>query len=246
MSWINQFLMGLSDQARATIYDISVTLMVAVFFAIIALLSIKSGNKWWKSLIGAALAVATYYIVTYLGGLRSTLTHSVFYSCGVIEFMGYAFCGAIPVSLLLKSKWLDAVDKTAPAMMLGLAVQGIGCCFTGCCQGEEVPWGIWSGVYDQTVIPVQVVECILLFSAWTAIFLYYRKKKYQANGKVAAFTLIAFGGINVITDAFTVTFPTLVFENSLVGVIAFLTMCVGLVMLYLLDKQQSKKKLSEQ
>ena len=242
---INQFLMSLSDEARATIYDISGVAMMAVFFAVIVIFSYKGGNKLWKSLLGGVLALVAYYAVAFLAGLREDLTNSAFYTCGVIEFAPFVLCSAIPVSLILKCKWLDALDKTAPALMLGLAVQGIGCCLTGCCQGEAVSWGIYSGVYKTTVVPVQVVECIVLFVLWTIIYLYYRKKKYHAGGRVGALALICFGMVNVLTDAFTVTFPTLIFENSLVGVIAFATMCLGLIMLYLLDRKTTKEKNAE-
>ena len=137
---------------------------------------------------------------------------------------------------------MDAMDRVALSILIGRTLQGIGCCLVGCCQGEPAEWGIYSAVSKTTVVPVQVFEIIGLFTAWIMIHGQFCKKKYQTGGKSAAFVLIVFGLINFITDVFTVTFSPVFFASSMEGLFGLVNVCVGLVLLYVLDRHKKEKQ----
>lgn len=137
----------------------------------------------------------------------------------------------------LKIPFISALDQTAIANVFARAVTITGCSFAGCCQGYTVSWGIYSALRKETAIPVRMIEQIFLLGLWLFLDRYYKKHGYNAEGICAAVAMILFGLINVVTDIFTVE-KKLFCMTSVEGIFAFITMCVGLIMLYIFDKKK--------
>ncbi len=72
---------------------------------------------------------------------------------------------AVTLAALARTPIGAFLDVSAPALMLGMAVGGVGCFFTGCCAGRPTAsrWGVWSS--DRRVgmrrIPTQLLESAL-------------------------------------------------------------------------------------
>lgn len=165
------------------------------------------------------------------------LTHEYILLSGVTYFIPYIFCVSYLLTKYLKLSFWEVLDFSALSYLLGRGVNIIGCTVTGCCQGIPYEYGLYSAVLGVNVIPVQLYEAIAIIVMWLVMNKLYGKSRFLYAGRCSAIGLILFGGLNAFTDIFTYIQPKLIYMISVEGIAAFLTMCTGLIMLYVLDKK---------
>lgn len=232
--------MSLSPDTRSTIWYGFIVIFAAFFAFFLAYYSGKKGMDLKKCCISTIIVLTTYIIVLTAGFIIDSLTNSFVFVSGNIYFLPGAFLCALTFKKYLKCSLMDALDHITVSFMIARSIHVIGCCFVGCCQGHPADWGIYSALSKTTVVPVNAIESICLLLTWFILDRHYRKSNYVARGMVAAYGYIAFGAINFVTDIFTVTFSKLFFMTSMDGIIPFITMCIGFIMLYILKKKNIK------
>lgn len=232
--------MSLSSNTRSTIWYSFIVLFLIVTCIGIGLYGRKIGCSIRVSIIISLLAVFAFICVVIVALVIQQLTHEVVLISGVTYFLPFLLCCTLLLSKYLKISAWDAADWISLAYLFGRGVNIIGCSLVGCCQGAPVKWGIYSAVLDTRVVPVQLIECILIFLIWAKMNRYFSTNINSNSGKCAAICITLFGALNVITDLFTVIQPKIIYMTSVEGIFAFITMSIGLVALYFLsDKKDS-------
>lgn len=237
MEFLNSFLRSLPAETRKAIWYGSI-----VFSAVIlSLLQYYYGRKT-RGQSARSIAILSFVVFCDLSVITyavDAITDGLIFPSGSTYFVPYLLLVTFALNKLLKIPCLVVLDQTAIANIFARAVTITGCSFAGCCQGVSVSWGIYSAIRRETAVPIRIFEQILLLGLWFFLDRYYKKHGYDTGGKCAAIAMIAFGFLNVITDMFTVE-PKLIYVTSIEGVFAFLTMCVGLVLLYIIDNKKTQ------
>jgi len=169
---------------------------------------------------------------------------------------------AVPAMLLVKKllKFHDDVfSPYAYAILLSIAIQRIGCFFSGCCYGKltNMPWGIqyshgynahitqWeqglissSELDSLAVHPVQLYESILCLVAFTLLIIISRRKWF--HGPIIYLSLLFYSIIRLTTEFFRANESQNFFEGLLWGLNTVQWMMIGTILfcIYILSKQE--------
>ena len=198
----------------------------------------KKFNSGRKSFVCCWLSAASFALVIGVALLVEHLTDDVILLSGVTYFVPYLICASWMISKYLNCSFVETFDLIALAYLPARAVNIIGCTFSGCCQGIPVEWGIYSSILKTRVVPVQLYESAAIFVIWTVINHCFRKHLITTPGKCAAWSITLFGGLNVITDIFTYIQPKIIYMVSVEGIFSFITMSIGLILLYYFSKNE--------
>ena len=234
---INSFLRNISPEVRTMTWYIFIVLLVVVACIMVGVYRFKKNKAWKQAMVSAILTLAAFAAVIAVAMLVENLTNEVILLSGVTYYIPYICCASFILSKYLKRSFFETADIVALAYLSGRGVNIIGCTVAGCCQGAPAEWGIYSSVLNENVIPVQLYESMAIFVIWFMLNRKYWRKELLYSGRCTALILILFGGLNAFTDIFTYIQPKLVYMLSVEGIFAFLTMCAGLVILYLVDKK---------
>ena len=240
MDRLNEFLMGLSLETRNATWYGFVVLYAILISLFVALYSSRKGKRRRECCAAALTALATTVVVIVLAYGIDWLTDSAIYVTGNIYFLPGVLACAMTLKNRLKWDFRSALDLVVVAFTLARSIHVLGCAFSGCCQGYPVSWGIYSAVSKTTVVPVSEIESLCLFTAWFFLNRYYRRFHFDAHGIAAAYGLIAIGAINYVADIFTVGFEKIVYMTSLDGLVPFIAMVTGLILLYIFEKNPAE------
>lgn len=109
-----------------------------------------------------------------------------------------------PVAVYLCARYLRAdfdriSDILAPGAYLILGFAKLGCASFGCCHGREWEYGIASRFTDYKVFPVQLLESLLCFIIFAAVFLIVIKEKHR-SGTVYGLSLVLYGAVRFFAE----------------------------------------------
>jgi len=235
---INKFLESIPPNVRSFVWYTFIILLVVVACILTGVGVYGRTRSKKKSFVCGLLALISFSIVILVALLIEKLTNRIVLLSGVTYYTPYLACAGFVISKYLGFGFWEMTDVIALSYLPGRAVNIIGCTITGCCQGIPVEWGLYSAVLKENVIPVQLIESAAILIMWLILNGLYQRKKYSGNGKCTAYSLILFGGLNVATDQYTYIQPKLINMTSVEGIFAFITLCIGLIMLYILDKKR--------
>jgi len=168
---------------------------------------------------------------------------------------------AVPAMLLVKNLLKFHNDVFSPyafAILLSIAIQRIGCFFSGCCYGKltEMPWGIhyshgfsahiaqWEQGLISTpqlnalaVHPVQLYESFLCLVAFTFLIVFSKLKWF--HGPIIYLSLLFYSIIRLTTEFFRAHESQNFFSGLLWGINTVQWMMIGSIFLciYILAKQ---------
>ena len=239
MTAINQLLISLSTATRKAIWYGSIALFFITMAVASGIYEKKKTGLCRLAFKNAVLTVISFCLMLSVAYGIEIISKRFIFLSGVIYCIPDVFFSAYVLHKSIQRDLLDCADQVMQAYLIGRVFNITGCSFVGCCQGVPVEWGIYSAVSNTTVVPVQAIESLCILIAWFLLNRYYRQNDYETGGKVAIIGLVVFGMINFTTDIFTVTFQKVVFMTSIEGIAAFLTMCIGLIMLYVLAQQRT-------
>ncbi|MBQ2905928.1 MAG: prolipoprotein diacylglyceryl transferase [Peptococcaceae bacterium] len=238
---INDFLRFIPAEIRSIIwYTFDVVLLVIIACILASWYLFTKVKSLKKAFLCGLLAFIAFVVVIIFALLIEKMTGNVVLISGVTYFTFYLLCATIIISKYLRYDILEIADIAALAYLPARAINVIGCTVEGCCQGVPAEWGLYSAILRTNVVPVQLYESVAIFVIWSVLNLLYKHHRFSCNGKCAAYCLIFFGGLNVFTDIFTYIQPKLIYMLSVEGIFAFLTMVIGLIMLYILDNTRNK------
>lgn len=182
-----------SLEMRGTIYR---TVGDAFFYYSIVLTFLygrKYGLKWITALLCAFAAFR--FVFSGMNGVWRNIEISLYGGGSYAAFRGAIFL--LPMSMVLavlfKKKTLQICDYLTPFFFYLHGSVTIACWVMGCCAGKPLEWGIYNPMLVRNAFPMQPL--IILLSVGIAFWgvMYAQKHEYQANGKVFAYSLIAYG-----------------------------------------------------
>lgn len=235
MSTINAFLMSLGPEVRTTTWYAFIGLFVVIACILTGLYCFKVAKSQSRAVVCGIIAFIVFVFVILMALLVEKITNDYVLLSGVTYYIPYLFCASYVLSKYLKCSFSRIADYLSLAYLPARAINIIGCTIAGCCQGIPAEWGLYSAILKVNVIPVQLFESAAIFIIWLVLRAFYRRNQFSQDGRCALFSLILFGGLNALTDIFTYIQPKIIYMVSVEGVFAFITMCVGLVLLYLSD-----------
>lgn len=241
MSVINGFLIRLSDDTRNILYNAFVAIWFLTLFSLTLINCKKIKISTQNSMAASAITVITLTVFgTVANIVEDGLNMPILMSSSVLYYVPFLIVCVYSASKFIDCEKGELVDAIAISYFGARTAFLPACMFAGCCQGAEVTWGIYSAFSRAYVVPVQEIE-YLISIVICILIQYYRKNSLSAKGKSAAFCLILFGFLNFVTDIFSIGYRKVFCTTSVEGIYAFLTMIIGLVLLYLIDN----KKLQE-
>ncbi|MBI5388448.1 MAG: prolipoprotein diacylglyceryl transferase [Verrucomicrobia bacterium] len=196
-----------------------------------------------------ALFVATYWNEEFAGkpflavfNLRQ----------GGLVFYGGLIGASLATVVFARLKQLPLwklADAFAPSIALGAAFGRLGCLMNGCCFGRDtgLPWAIHFPADHATqgagVHPTQVYDSLLNLALYAGLAWLYRRKKF--DGQVFAAHLIGYALLRSLVEVFRGDYkPQEYYLGGWVSPAQFVSvgiLVVGLVLLVLLPRPQSKK-----
>lgn len=240
MNAFNNSLMGLSGSIRTIcwyIFDVGFLAVFACFFPIYYCAKTKHPIKEIIKVVTVIL-VSFLIVITFALWIQYVSDNAVLLS-GVTYFVPFLLLSASLVTSCTIFNFWQSTHFISLSYILGRSVSFIGCTIAGCCQGRSVPWGVYSAAVKSCVIPVQFFESLAIFLLW--LFLNIKSGKCKNDGYITANCVFGFGLINMISDIFTVIQPKIVYMISIEGIFAFITLCVGLFMRYVLGQKNYNK-----
>lgn len=237
MEFINSFLLELSPPVRNTLYSAFGYGMYAAFVAIF-LWSVKKRGITRKP---AILILVSFVLAFLLGQQITVVLKNV--TGGLIpdRNLGVAMLTFLPVFcillLLFRLPVTTGLDAAIPMYIGGRGFCIIGCIFPGCCHGAAAEWGLFSHSAKYNTVPCPLIDSLV--SLLIVGFLMGRKKGRTGEGFTAAYGLIAFGILRYVIDLLRDNDKILNLVTS-EGIFGFLYVCIGLVMLYLLQHRSKE------
>lgn len=233
---INNCLKNIEPEIRSVSWHAFIVLLVVIACILTSVYGASKCKSKKKIVVIGLLAFISFIIVILAAILIEKITNNIILLSGVTYYVPYLLCASYTLSKYLKFDFFEISDIVALAYLPARAVNIIGCTVAGCCQGLPAEWGLYSAVLKVNVIPVQLFESVIIFIIWFVLNRLYQQGRFGQKGRCAVYSLIFFGGLNVFTDIFTYIQPKLLYTISVEGIFAFFTMCIGLFMLYIFDK----------
>lgn len=181
--------------------------------------------------------------VAYIGGLLICRILTIIVPFAVpcnsaAAFLPYLVLYGFVLAPRMKVDRFECYDMVVPVYLVTRATLILGCIFPGCCYGPSVPWGIYSHWTKTTVFPVRLVESMATFLLCVFLHILDSKKLYKKRGMKTVCAVIAFGVLGFFTDIVRVNEVKLIGMTSADGINAILTICAGLTLLYLIEREQ--------
>lgn len=232
------------ENTRATIYSTVGDAFYYYSIVLTFLYGCKYGLKWITALLCAFAAF--HFVFSGMNGVWRNIEMSLFGGGSYAAFRGAIFL--LPMSALLaglfKKKILLMCDYLTPFFFYLHGSVTIACWVMGCCAGKPLEWGIYNPRFEQTAFPMQPL--IILLSVGVAFWgvMYAKKHAYKANGKVFAYSLIAYGLGRIALEFMSA-------NVRVVGALSFNSLCslamiaVGALLSYFIYKKFSVEENNE-
>lgn len=236
---VNEFIQTLSSIERQDFYIAFGQLMYVIMFFLF-IWGTKKFNIKRKNLILLFISFATAFLLSPI--ICSSMNHI---TSGLIpkRNLGVGFLPFIVLfsllSYIFKISFFESLDVVVPMYIGGRGVCIIGCLFTGCCHGFPVEWGIYSHHAACNTVPCPLFDSIASILIVILLMKYCKNKENYRVGKTAAYGMVTFGILRYVIDILrdnNKLLSMLTFE----GIIGFITMCVGLILLYYLENITQK------
>lgn len=182
-----------SSETRGRLYSI-----IGTFFHVYSiLLCFLYGRKFRMDWITAFVCAFASLDVVFgtVSGLWRKLELFLFESGGYAAFRAAIFL--LPMcwllSLVYEKRTLQLCDYMTPFFFYKHGSVTTACWIAGCCAGKECSWGLFNPDLEAVLFPTQPV--IILLSTGVAFWgiLYSRNHDYKGDGRVFAYSLIAYG-----------------------------------------------------
>lgn len=236
---INEFIRDLSHSTQLDLYNAFGMLM----YVIIIILFICAIYNYSISRKNAVILFISFTAAFLISPMLCAFMNSI--TDGIIpeRNLGVGFLPFLVVfsflTLLFKGNHLENLDAAVPMYIGGRGICIIGCLFTGCCHGFPAEWGIYSHHADCNTVPCPLFDSIASILIVIFIIRYCKNEEKYRPGKVSAYGMITFGILRYVIDVLrdnNKLFSMLTFE----GIAGFITICVGLIILYFLEKIPQK------
>ena len=234
--------MRLGPDFRTATWYIFIALLVVITCTLTGHYCSKIVRSQYRAIICSLLAFISFVFVILVALFIEKITDNYILLSGVTYYIPYILCASYILSKYVNCSFLEMADLLVLSYLPARAVNIIGCTGAGCCQGIPVEWGLYSAILKENVVPVQLYESCCIFAIWFILKGLYKRNRFVQHGRCAVYSTILFGGLNVFTDIFTYIQPKIVYMVSVEGVFAFLTMCTGLISLYIFDNKSTKQK----
>jgi phosphatidylglycerol:prolipoprotein diacylglycerol transferase len=195
-------------------------------------------------IVGTILGARTLYVISYW--------HEFFE--GKLVFYGGLVGAALACIFYTRLKKLPlwkVADILAPSIALGYVFGRIGCLLNGCCYGRacNLPWAIRFPADNPLnpptypVHPTQIYDALLSLGLYALLAWLYRRKKF--DGQVFGVYLVSYALLRSFVEMFRGDYPE--HQHYLGGwatpahLVSILTLAVGLVLLGLLPRPESRR-----
>lgn len=234
LHWVNK------QNLNGTFYDI-----IGVFAMLLSIAFLLFYGKQWhislnKSII---IAVGAMVAISALAELLYSLISLVYKDAITSSVRTYIFLPLVfwALSKLVKLSFAQLLDYVAPGIALFQGISPMACCFTGCCNGYEYPWGIWNARLNTTVFPVQIIESLLTLIVFAYLVDHARKNDYKVTGKAYPSFLMAYGIIRFFMEYMRASEKVIGNLSSISLHAAFMAL-VGLVWYFVLHRKEQRTK----
>lgn len=245
---INDFLKGLTDVQNQTLYSVFNTLFWVVFSVVFVVYINKSKKlSVLKTIIVLIIPYAVDYIIVLVAGIIKMLSAPYVFipTYYPVYFVPIMFATSAVIYLFIKTEFYDVLDKFILSFFISRPCHCIACLCYGCCYGVDADWGIYSSVEDTTVVPLRLFEIVVVVGLWWINHWLYINKKFKYKGQCAALGTIEFGVLIFIFDMFCTTPSKFLIYSSAVGISAFMTIIIGVIMCNVLKKRYQQQQNNE-
>lgn len=186
------------------------------------ILSILYGRKYGlKPVIAVACtAVCFFLIFSSVTALIRDIEVSLFGTGSIATFRSAVFL--LPacwlLAFLFKEDMLQLCDYLTPYFFYAHGTVTLACWVEGCCAGRSCGWGLLNPLTGLKAFPLQPLIVILAVSVAYWGLTYARKIGYKTNGKVFAYSLIAYGLGRYILEFMSD-------DMRILGVLSFNSLC---------------------
>ena len=147
---------------------------------------------------------------------------------------------AVGVSKILKIPFRTVCDYYAPVLCIAHGLGKIKCIRIGCCCGYPCSWGI-ENFWGVRCFPVQVFECVVALLVAVFAVIYAKKRNFNCDGTVLAWSMILLGGTRFILE-FLRDNDKIFLGCSELSFHALSIAAVGAIMLYFFRKYAAKEQ----
>ncbi len=136
---------------------------------------------------------------------------------------------------ILKAPYQKIWDVVMVSPIVMLAGARIACTVAGCCHGYPCSWGVYNGITDEILFPIQLLEFFV--SVFILTYVFYREKKnnFVPDGMNVPIILISYGVLRFFLE-FLHDNEKIVFGIASTQFHCLIMIVVGMIALFVLKK----------